>query len=184
MFQSLTSKVISGIVSLSMLLLSSYEGNIAEFSNIEAQFLSNRILLKTQLLNAFENDFEEIFKSGQTIEIFFEITIKDNSEVIHTNEFKHTVIFDPMEQFYTLNLEEQDSETNVYSHEDLKTKISEIEYLFESDVKIPDELQVTFTSYLKKMRLETLGEEYDMMMLWKFKKPKIKQTISKPEYEI
>ncbi|MCK4653720.1 MAG: hypothetical protein KAU01_04685, partial [Candidatus Cloacimonetes bacterium] len=73
MFQVLSSKIISGFISLSILLLSSYEGNRATFSELTTSFLGDKIFIKTELINAFENDFEEIFKSGQRIDIFFNI---------------------------------------------------------------------------------------------------------------
>jgi hypothetical protein len=34
------------------------------------------------------------------------------------------------------------------------------------------------------MTLKALGKEYDMMMLWNFRKPGIKETIELESYEI
>ena len=44
-------------------------------------------------------------------------------------------------------------------------------------------LRSTLTAYLKKMKLNDDANEYDLMMLWNFKKPKLKKTITKPENE-
>ena len=80
MFQSLANKLITGVLSLSMLLLSSYQGNEAEFSELYFSFLGDGVLLRTKLVNAFENDFEEIFKCGKTIDIFFKIELKQGKQ--------------------------------------------------------------------------------------------------------
>ncbi|MCD4797045.1 MAG: hypothetical protein K8R49_07760 [Candidatus Cloacimonetes bacterium] len=181
MFQAISSKIINGVISLSMLFLSTYEGNDAAFAAITANFLGNNIYLKTQLINAFENDFEEIFKSGQKIDIFFEIKIKNNSAVIHTNEFKHSVVFDPMSQFFTIELEEQEKSLSMESYQQLLETISNVEYSYKGDELT--EIDITLTSFLKKIHLESINKEYDMMMLWNFKKPKIKQQCIKGENE-
>jgi len=181
MFQALSSKVISGVVSLGMLLFSSYEGNIAEFGELNISYGKNRVIFKTELRNAFENDFEEVFKSGHTFEINFEIKLKSGSRILHEGTFIHSVKYDPMEQYYHVYL--QDSERNILiaDFNRLKEVISEIEYEYNGD--IPTRMKIYFTAYLNKMRLSNDYKEYDMMMLWKFKKPKIKTTIIKPDYE-
>ena len=76
MFQTLADKVISGVISLSMLLLSSYKGNNAEFTDLETVFLNNNVIFRTSLSGAFENDFEDIIKSGAEIDIFFSISLE------------------------------------------------------------------------------------------------------------
>ncbi len=181
MFQAISSKIINGVITLSILLLSTYEGNDAAFTALSVDFLGNNIYIKTQLIDAFENDFEEIFRSGQKIDIFFKIKIKNNSAVIHTNEFKHSVVFDPMSQFFTIELEEQDKSFSTELYHELIEGISKIEYFYKGD-KLT-EIDVTLTSFLKKIRLESINKEYNMMMLWNFKKPKIKQQCIKGENE-
>jgi len=93
-----------------MLLLSSYEGNNAAFSEIVALVFRNNIMLKTQLVEAFENDFESVFKSGKQIDIFFDVQIESPGNETFTETFVHSILFDPLKQYYSVYLQEKDEE--------------------------------------------------------------------------
>jgi len=171
MFQILAEKVISGLAAFSMLLLSSYQGNEANFSAYTTSFLDDRMFLVCKLENAFENDFEEIFKSGQSIDIFFSVKIKLNNLLIHEEEFRHSIIFDPLTQLFSIELEDQDLSFTTNSYDELKIIISNIEYSFK-DENIKD-CTITMSAYLPKIRLIALNKDFDLMMLWKFNQPEL-----------
>jgi len=181
MFQSLADKFITGVISLSMLLLSSYEGNKAKFSNIEPDFLQNSLVIRTQLYEAFENDFEDIIKSGTEIDVFFSLSLWEKRQVIHEVQFRHSVSYQPMKQVYQILLEERDKRYLLTSYEQMINEISKIEYLY--DGEIPNKFQIKITAYLDKIKLNNNPNEYDLMMLWNFKKPQTKITIIKSENE-
>lgn len=177
LFQALSSKIITGVITLSMLLLSSYEGNNAAFENFTATVLGSNVYIKANLISAFENDFEELFKSGQKIDIFFKVDIKDSERTVHEKEFKHSIIFNPLEQIYIIFLEDQNVQTSAVSLEELIEIISGIDYVCKCEGF--DEGNISLSSHLKKVRLKSIDKEYDMMMLWKFKKPSVKQKYKK-----
>lgn len=175
MFQTLVSKVVSGIVSLSMFLLSTYEGNTAIFSELAALIFDKNVIVKTQLQDAFENDFEEIFKSGKSIDIFFDITIKQSGQDNFQETFKHSVIFDPLQQFFLITIEEKDEEVRVDDYHDLIKELSKVEYSY--PVERNGSLEITLVSRLPKIELDSTKKKYDLMMLWNFKKPRIQKTF-------
>ena len=178
MFQALADKILTGIVSFGMMVLTTTEGNNANFAEITSTFYGNRIVFQTELEEAFVNDFEEIFRCGKEIKIFFNIKIKAGKETIHTNEFRHIVTFDPLDQNFNVNLEENELETTTNSYEELIETISQIEYEFEFTNELNyEQLDVTISSFLESIYLDALGKDYDMMMLWKFKKPKVNKRI-------
>lgn len=181
MFQILAEKVISGLAAFSMLLLSSYQGNEAAFSNYTTSYIGNKLFLECKLENAFDNDFEEIFKSGQSIDVFFSITIHHAGEVIHEEQFRHCIIFDPLSQLFDIELEDQDLTSSTNSYDELKNIISQVEYSFE-DENIND-CTLTMNAYLPKIRLESLNRDFDLMMLWKFNKPELSATLAKDHNE-
>jgi len=181
MFQALADKVITGVISLSMLLLSSYKGNNAKFTDLETVFINNNVIFRTSLVEAFENDFEDIIKSGSEIDIFFSVRLQEGNDVFHQSEFKHTVYYQPMAQVYYVSIDESDELLTYESYEQVIDEISRVEYTYKE--RIPDNFKITLTSYLKKMKLPNNSKEYDLMMLWNFKKPKLKQKIIKPEDE-
>lgn len=177
MFQILAEKVISGLAAFSMLLLSSYQGNDASFADYTASFLDDRMFFECKLENAFENDFEEIFKSGQIIDIFFNIKIDLNGSVIHEEEFRHSIVFDPLTQLFSIELEDQDLTYSTNSYDELKNIISNIEYSFK-DENIKDCI-VNMNAYLPKIRLIALNKDFDLMMLWKYNGPEISIDLTK-----
>ena len=181
MFQILAEKVISGLAAFSMLLLSSYQGNEASFSNYTTSFLDNRMFLECKLENAFDNDFEEIFKSGQSIDIYFGIKIELNNTIIHEEEFRHSIIFDPLTQVFSIELEDQGLTSSTNSYEELKTIISNIEYSFE-DENIQD-YTLTLHAYLPKIRLIALNKDFDLMMLWKYNGPELTAKLASEHNE-
>ena len=181
MFQILAEKVISGLAAFSMLLLSSYQGNEASFSNYTTSFLDDRMFLECKLENAFDNDFEEIFKSGQSIDIFFGIKISQGGLIIHEEEFRHSIIFDPLTQVFNIELEDQDLTSSTNSYEELKTIISNIEYSYK-DENIQD-YTLTLKAYLPKIRLIALNKDFDLMMLWKYNEPKFIAKLDKENNE-
>jgi hypothetical protein len=182
MFKLLANKVITGVISFSMMLLSSYKGNEPDFSILQASVFSDYIVLETHLQNAFENDFEEIFRSGNKIDVFFRIKATQKNEDIVDMHYKHSIQFDTMKQVFTATIEETGLTHKTSSYPELLRIISK----FQINLKTSDssQLKIDIASYLKKMNLKIMGKEYDMMMLWNFKKPKIKEIIEPGIYEI
>ena len=181
MFQILAEKVISGLAAFSMLLLSSYQGNDASFATYRTSFLDDRMFFECKLENAFDNDFEEIFKSGQSIDIFFGVKIELNNLIIHEEEFRHSIIFDPLTQLFSIELEDQELTFSTNSYNELKKLISNIEYSFK-DENIKD-CTMTMNAYLPKIRLIALNKDFDLMMLWKYNQPKITLSLARDFYE-
>ncbi len=181
MFQIIAGKVISGLAAFSMLLLTSYQGNEASFSNYTISFLEDRMFFECKLENAFDNDFEEIFKSGQSIDIHFGIKIELRGLIIHEEEFRHCITFDPLSQLFSIVLEDQDITSSTSSYEELKYIISNIEYSFE-DESIQD-CTLNMRAYLPKISLEALNREFDLMMLWKYNEPKLTAKLASEQYE-
>lgn len=170
------------MVALSMMLLSGYQGNDAAFSEIEAVFQEQGVLIRARLLSAFENDFEELFKSGQEISVYFELNLKEKKEVFFRQIFRHSLQFDPLEQSFHVTIEESGYDLVIKSYESLLEAISNFEFLYKE--KLPDKFEIRLGAYLEKISIESINEEYDMMMLWKFKKPLISKKFVRSEYEI
>jgi hypothetical protein len=182
MFQALTSKVFSGLVGLSILLLSSYKGNDARFDNFQAFFTGEGVRLELQLVDAFTNDFEDIFKSGKAITVHFDLKVKDDDAIVFLASFAHTVQYDPMSQEYTLTCEDRHMENIIVtSYNTMVEELSRVEYFLAGD--LPRVITLELESSLEKMKLESLDKEYDMMILWKYKRPRLEMQLDKAQYE-
>jgi hypothetical protein len=164
-------KIMSGLISISMMLFSSYEGNNASFASLRANLFENNMVVSAKLENAFENDFEEIFKLGIEIDIFFRLKITSQNNQIFHSVFSHKVEYDPLLKRYFVNLEEQDKQAIASTYDELIEMISQFEFDFKET--IPQRVTVELSAYLEKLFLPNLEKEYDLMMLWKMKNPVI-----------
>lgn len=167
-------KIMSGIISASMLLFSSYEGNSASFESLRANLYENNMLITAKLEKAFENDFEEIFKLGIEIDIFFRLEISSNNQRIFHQVFSHKVEYDPLLKRYFVTLEEQDKQAIASNFSDLIEMISHFEYDFKGTT--PALVKVELSSFLENLYLPNLEKNYNLMMLWKMKSPMISGT--------
>jgi hypothetical protein len=93
----------------------------------------------------------------------------------------HSIIYDPLSKFFDITLEEQKENFSTDSYQQLIEKISQIEYTYENAEL--ENIVVSLESSLKKIRLQSMKKEYDLMMLWKFKKPKTEKHCRKADYE-
>ena len=175
MLENLLNNIVSGIISFSMLLFSSYQGNKAEFEEIATERFSSGLLIKTRLINAFENDFEQVFKSGKRIDIYFHLKIKLSSKKEFVRVFRHSVTFHPMQQYYSVFKEETEKNRQMETFEKVKETVSQFEFSFQNDLN--SELQIEISASLPKISIDSSEKEFDLMMLWNFQKPKIKKRI-------
>jgi hypothetical protein len=181
MFQALANRVVSGIISLSMMLLSSYTGNNPSFDSFAIEVNPHDFVFETKIVSAFDNDFEDFFRSSAIIDVFFTITLEENYDVFYTDTFRHSVKYDPLRREFRIYLEEREKEVFTDSYEEMVREISTIVYPYREDV--PQAFVLTITSNLPTIRFEGIDKEFDLMMLWKFKQPSLKQTIFVKDYE-
>ena len=181
MFENLFDKVISGIISFSMLLLSSYKGNEAAFSDLTVNRMNSGIFIETKLIDAFENDFEQIFKSGKKIDIIFKVKIIVPHQDIYHRTFLHSVTFHPMQQYFSVFLEERKTELKIANFSELKNVVSKFGFPYFG--KLNSEMEIDISAYLPKLKIDSSKKKFDLMLLWNFKIPKIKTKV-KIENEI
>ncbi len=175
MFGAFGQKFITGVVTLTSMLFSSYKGNFAEFDGIVVQQDRNEIQISASLENAFENDFEEFFRCGKPINIWFLIQIRNGHEIIDEMYYAHRVKYDPLLHYYTVFIQETEDLITLDTHNEVIKAIRGIHCTWE----IPpgysrgDEFNVEVRGFLTKLRLESTGEEFDLMNLWHHRRPMV-----------
>ena len=173
MFNALSAKIYVQVLAFSMLLFSSYKGNDVLFSDIKTKITGDNIVFQTYLKQGFDNDFDEIFKSGKPIRVWFEIKVIKEQKIVHYEKFYHQVVWNSTENRYNIELQEQNYSLSVNNFKELKYYMSVIEYPFYK-LKANGSLTVEFISYLPKIYLDSIDKEIDLMLLWKMKKPKVR----------
>ncbi len=176
MLGSIISKVYLNVLAFSVLLFSNYTGNLVEFSSLLTKTVGDNLVCSTYLKNAFEYDFDEIFKSGKEIRVWFEFRVLKDDKVIHYEKFYHQVKWNAGKQEYQLDLQEQKYKISTKSKKELKYLISVVEYPFYKSAYKGDVI-IEVKSYLPKVYLETINKEVDLMLLWKMRKPTVKKEV-------
>jgi len=143
------------------------------------------VYVQSRLENAFEFDFEEIFKCGKDVDVWFRVSVLRNNEILHREHFVHKVVYNPMKQIFFVSLQEQQFETECQTMEELKTLLSGFSTTIDMPVQaqLGDELEVVLTSYLTSVSLTSIEEKLELMILWEYTEPTSKKKFIVGDYE-
>ncbi|MCK9584524.1 MAG: hypothetical protein M0R69_06400 [Candidatus Cloacimonetes bacterium] len=176
MFEALGTRIMVGVISLSMLLFSSFKGNDPQLGTINHYSSSSTLYLSGELLSAFDNDFDTVFASSATIPVYFTLKIKSGNRNVVNRQFKHLVKFNPATGIYELR---KDGKPDVFRSSSMQQIVKEIsQYSF----SVPYQsswglISVSVQAEMPIVRFEELNKEVDLMVLWKYKKPSAKIQI-------
>ena len=178
----LASKLVTGFINLTMLMFSSYQGNNVSFSDVFVYSDHQAIILRTELISAFDNDFEAIFRSGKPIIIYFDLQVREEKVSTETHSFAHIVLYHPLRSHYQISVGASENQIIVESYKEMIDLITSVTFHYNHFGK-SDLYHFTLTSYLGKIRLDTMDREFDLMMLWNFKQPSISFSYKVEEHE-
>jgi hypothetical protein len=175
-------KLLANLVTISVFLFSSFKGNDADFSALKVHNSGNYLILQTKLENSFENDFQDIFQSGKQVDVWFNLEVKQNKDMVHKQVFRHSVQYDPLSTSYKVYLQEQHQTRSVASYPEMLQLLANVEYSLPSKPEWT-KIDIQLESYLKSMRIESMNKDIDLMTLWKLKKPVCKTNLDLKAYE-
>jgi len=176
MFEALSAKVFTTLASVSMFLFSSYTGNDPGFSNITARVGENYLQVQTKLENAFTNDFTDVFSSGVSIPVVYKLSITSGRSTLLEKRFVNRVRYDHAKGVYFLSLETTNRELELTSQAQMVAQLS----AFACSVPYNrnwGKVTVKVEASLSSVRFQQVKEPVDLMVLWKYHKPKISNTL-------
>ncbi|GAB1467675.1 hypothetical protein MASR2M64_03540 [Candidatus Cloacimonadota bacterium] len=176
MFEALTGKVFATVVSLSMFLFSSYSGNDPAFRALNSRVGGNYLQLRTSLVGAFDNDFPDVFKSGTVIPVDFSLVIKKGNQVLTKSKFQNKVRFDPAKGVYEIYTAGMNRSITTESYTQMLAEISG----FECSIPYNPQwgvVSVHLEATLPTVRFAQLKKPIDLMVLWKYHKPRINNNL-------
>ncbi len=181
MFEKIADNLMKGAIALSFLLFSSYEGNNASFNTPELEVLDSGISCRTELVGAFENDFDDVFKSGEEISLDFDIDIYADGEIYKTMVHNHTVEYKPMEKTYVMK-------NNAGFPDSYFTELNEMIKAFSQFDRLLllpdcDKCTIRIIAKLNKLFFASQQKEFDLNLLWKNKSPELKININPVDYK-
>jgi hypothetical protein len=171
MFETLAGKIVSGILSLSFLLFSSYEGNDASFRTPLVEVQEAYASCRTELVGAFEKDFNDIFRCGEEIILTFDITITGPNNQMHKESVVHKLKYFSMKDIYQLTI---DSDNSVQYFDTLNEGL-DIFSRYDRQLPLPrgDKCQIKIVARLNKLWFASQKKEFDLNLLWKNKLPEV-----------
>lgn len=176
MFESIGNHILKGIITFGLLVFSSYEGNDASFRSLRVNYYEGMIGIELNLEGAFENDFEEIFKTGKSIDIWFKVDVSSQGVVLEEELFSYNVTYDPHLDSYLLIRGSDDESIICSSYDKLKSELSLIKWDFRR-LKSVDNYDFSISAYMEKLYFSENGDDFNLMLLWKNKRPRMKQQI-------
>ena len=182
MFEAFGSRVLAGVVSLSMLLFSSFKGNDPKMTNLGYRNSDSFLYVSGIMENAFDNDFPTIFASGTPISVIYDLEIRQGNRIVAKNSFRHTVNYNPATGIYELRKDGRGDLFRSDSVQDIMRHLSSF------DFGIPHQpswaqVQIRIEARLPVVHFDTMNKEVDLMVLWKYKKPsaRIHADLRTPE---
>ncbi len=179
MFGAFGQKFITGVVTLTSMLFSSYKGNFAKFDGIVLQQEQHEVQISASLQDAFDNDFEEFFRCGKPINVWFIIQIHYDRYVVDEIYYAHRVKYDPLLHYYTVFIQETEELITLETHQEVVEAIRGFYCKWEVPPQYNkgDEFDVVVSGFLTKLHLESTDEEFDLMNLWHNRRPLARQKF-------
>ena len=178
MLNVLFRRVYNSLLAFSIMLLSNYTGNEPKFSNFFVEAFENGVYIRGLLLDAFENDFEEIFNSGILTSVIYDIEVVHGRSNILQKTFVNTAIWNFEIDRWIVHYGEENETIFVNSYEDLKRYISFIETFVFFDVEGIDIVDISISARLPVIHIPSIQKSIDLMVLWKMKAPQAKININ------
>jgi len=177
MLEALTGKVFATIVSLSVFLFSSYTGNDPAFRGLNSRAGEHYLQLRTSLVSAFDNDFPDVFKSGATIPVNFQLIIRNKSRTLLTRSYQNSVRYNPADAVFDVRTGGMNRKLQTASYPAMIAEVSGFECSLPYDPNWGN-VTITLEASLPSVRFEQLQKKVDLMVLWKYQKPKISVQLN------
>lgn len=177
MQEAITGKVFATIVTLSVFLFSSYTGNDPAFRTLNCRAGEKYLVVRSSLISAFDNDFPDVFKSGSTIPINFQLSIRNKNRSLVSRSFQNSVKYDMANAVYEIRTGGMNRRLQTPSYAAMLAEVSGFECSLPYDPSW-GEVSITLTASLPSVRFEQLQKKVDLMVLWKYQKPKVSASLS------
>jgi len=170
----LVGQLMAGVLSLSSLLSTS--GNTPVIRQPVYLKGGNYLQVNTRLENAFDNDFEDVFKCGKPIHIWYKVTARLGGKEVFNTTCRHSVLYDPMNACWQVYHSDTKSTEVITDYSHLLDCVSALRATIGVDPRW-SALQVDMEAWLSEVELSGEKRTVNLMMLWKYKRPALSNTV-------
>ncbi len=175
--EGIVGKILAGLVSLTTLLFTNFTGNDPQFRSPQLRRSGGYLILNTALENAFDNDFEDVFKCGKEINVWFRINALIGNRRVYHRTFRHCVSYDAMNAIWQIYYSENQTSQTTISYTQLQNIISTVE------LSIPLEtewsvLTLQLEAWLPEVEFIPADGKFNLMVLWKYRRPTSRVSVN------
>jgi len=181
MWADILGTITAGIYTISIFFISGFSGNDPQISHLMLDRVDYGLVLRGDLENAFEHDFEEILSSGLKITILYETKIRNQGKHVLTIISTVTVVRDHELQQWIIDDSDDLLPNYISNYQDLQKALAKIRINIPLNSREFDSLTVSLKASLPSIYISNTDKNYDLMLLWKKRAPRAKITISLKE---
>ena len=171
MFETIMSKVYAGFIAISMFFLSNYTGNNAHLEGLNVVYEDNVVKLGGVLVDAFENDFEELFLSGLEVKIVYEVIVSSNRRWVYQKRFTQSVLWDTDYKQWIIITNEPDQAFVTTDYLEMKQNLSQFQTDLYFNKDQYDKVDIQIKARLEDLYIPTSETFLNLMLLWNRKAP-------------
>ncbi len=179
MLQGFLGKVMAGLLSVSSLMFSSYQGNDPAFRPLQSRAGENYLIIVARLEHAFDNDFSDVFKCGKPVNVMFRVDLRHGGSVVVTRTYRHTVTYDPMNAAWELSRSENGRRDIYTRYSQLLEEVSLLECSLPRNSAWRS-IEARAEAWLQPVELTQPQRTVDLMMFWKYKRPSTRTSFNLP----
>jgi hypothetical protein len=189
-FAAFSKKVISTIIAVGSMFYSTIDGVTPRMNTPEIQYKNDNIYISTTIESCYTEDLNQIFYSGNMIQIFFSVDLYrvGHKDPDSTFNFYHALQYSPIGDDFTIFYSERDETISSLNLDQTKVLFPRVtNYRVTSSNNITDNIYYYFkiTAWLDKIHLEGMEEEINLLYYWNSIKPNIKSTLfTKSDFQI
>ncbi|PKN77638.1 MAG: hypothetical protein CVU48_10975 [Candidatus Cloacimonetes bacterium HGW-Cloacimonetes-1] len=177
MIGSIAGKIVASVVSLSTFIFSSYTGNDPALRSLSGFVNNGYLQLSTALDYAFDNDFPDVFKSGTKIDIYYNVELKNNNQLLFKKTYFNSVQFNHMTGTYKIQQSGTGQSFETSSYKEMITAVSTLSCSVPLNKKW-QEVAAEIEVWLPTVEFRQINRRVDLMVLWKFRKPSAKSIYN------
>jgi len=177
MLEALGTKVMAGLVSLSMFLFSSFTGNDPELSSLRATAGNSYLQISTHLEHAFDNDFPELFRSGTAIPIHFKLEIKSGAVVMFTRQYTNSSTYNSATGAWTVSLGSSSRSVKHSAYQQMLADLGSLECSIPYDSSW-GVVNVRAEAWMPTVKFDRMDRDLNLMVLWNYKRPVVKARFN------
>jgi len=189
-FAAFSKKVISTIIAVGSMFYSTIDGVTPTMNTPEIQYKSDLIYISTTIENCYTEDLNQIFYSGNMIQIYFSVDLyrDGQKEPDSTFTFYHAIQYSPIGDDFTIFFSERNetaSSLNLDQAKNILPRIINYPTTSSNNIDTNINYYISVTAWLDKIHLEGMEEELNLLYYWNSIKPNNKTVqFSKSDFQV